>query len=241
MDERTYLEDVLGRSLTGAGGADLGRVTQVYRDNDTQRPEWAIVDTQHGRRFVPLRELTGQGETPQVPYTAEQVASAPEFDADAGHLSRSQEADLYQHYGLGYDVSTLLHDRTGLPVGLEGPGPAGNAPGAGGDAPREHVARHRAPDGDHEVRPGVLDAGVAPRDQASTSSGASEVSFGTGIGGSMMGNASTRSAAGTNANTDLSARDDLEITTGTERSSREGMPGDEVRGDAMTDIAEDRH
>ena len=239
MDERTYLEDVMGRSLTGAGGADLGRVTQVYRDNDTQRPEWAVVETTHGRRFVPLREVTGQGETPQVPYAADQVAAAPEVDADAGHLSRAQEAELYQHYGLDYDVSTLLHDRTGLPVGLEGPGPDRNA--ADRSAEGEHLGRHRAPDGDLDVGRGVLDAGVAPRDQAATSSRESEVSFGTGIGGSLMGNASTRSSAGTNANTDLSARDDLDLTTGTERSSREGMPGDEVRGDAMTDIAEDRH
>ena len=243
MDERIHLDDVMGHHLEGADAGALGRVTQVYRDADTQTAEWAVLETPAGSRFVPLQDVDLTSEAPRVPYTAAQVEQAPQFDPDAGHLTREEEADLYQHYGIEYDVSSLIQHQTGGQLGGASGQHVGRHRTAGGERAAEsesaRPAEEQHADGDHLVRPEVLDAGVAPRIQESVSRPSSEVSFGTGIGGSMMGNASTHSAAGTNANTDLSERDDLMATTGSERADRGDKPADAVRGDAMTDIAGD--
>jgi hypothetical protein len=245
MDERIHLDDVVGHHLEGADAGALGRVTQVFRDADTQTAEWAVLETPAGSRFVPLQDVDLTREVPRVPYTAALVEQAPQFDPDAGHLTRAEEADLYEHYGIEYDVSSLIQHQTGGQLGGASGQHIGRHRAQGGDEPaephpHEHSTEHAKAehvDGDHLVRPGVLDAGVAPRVQESVARATSEVSFGTGIGGSMMGNASTHSSAGTNANTDLSERDDLTTTTGSERAVRGDAPADAVRGDAMTDIA----
>jgi hypothetical protein len=102
-------------------------------------------------------------------------------------------------------------------------------------------------DADHDVRTGALDAGVEARDPegsaGTTGGGAGDeapgfgggTTMGTGPGGTAMGNAGTRSAAGTAANTELSDRDDLTTTSGSERSST-----DDATGDSMIDMARDR-
>jgi hypothetical protein len=87
-----------------------------------------------GRRrrvaFIPLADAETDATGLRVPYTAEQVSTAPRVDADAGHVSRGQEADLYLHYGIDYDVSRLVQDRTtglgagGDPIGSEQRQPA---------------------------------------------------------------------------------------------------------------------
>ena len=250
MDERPHPDDVMGQHLEGADAGALGRVTQVYRDADTQTAEWAVLETPAGSRFVPLQDVDLTSEAPRVPYTAAQVEQAPQFDPDAGHLTREEEADLYQHYGIEYDVSALIQHQTGGQLGGASgqhigrhratAGDESAGPDGVGEFDDAHPAEDQYADGDHLVRPGVLDAGVAPRVQESVSRPSAEVSFGTGIGGSMMGNASTHSSAGTNANTDLSERDDLTATTGSERAVRGDKAADAVRGDALTDIADDK-
>jgi hypothetical protein len=113
----------------------------------------------------------------------------------------------------------------------------------------EQTSGDASVDADHEVRRGALDEGTERRspELAGTQGGAAHgadtgvgagfggaATMGTGVGGSAMGNASSRSAAGTNANTDLAARDDLLTTTGSERSG-----GGDVTGDSMIDFARD--
>jgi len=229
MIDNDRLGDVEGAELLGSGDAPLGRVERVYRDDDSGQLAWAVLAVQGHARFVPLAEAELSDGALRVPYSADQVAASPEVDPDAGHVSRGQEADLYLHYGMDYDVSTLLHDQTAGPVVDE------STDDGGQDEQRSDgpVA------GDSAVRTGVLDVGTHRREPelAGASGGApgggSAATMGTGPGGSAMGNASLSSAAGTNANTDLSARDDLLTTTGSERS--EG--GGDVAGDSMIDIA----
>jgi len=94
----------------------IGEVVDIYLDNETDRPEWAVVRTGlFGLRstFVPLAEAREVGDELQVPHQRLQVKQAPNIEPD-GQLSAAEEAELYRHYGLDYDTVTL---DSGAPAG----------------------------------------------------------------------------------------------------------------------------
>src|SRR4029453_7469654 len=97
----------------------------IYLDNETDRPEWAVVRTGlFGLRssFVPLAEARGGGDELQVPHQRLQGKQPPNIEPD-GQLSAAEEAELYRHYGLDYDTVTL--DNGGAPADQALPEPAG--------------------------------------------------------------------------------------------------------------------
>ncbi len=121
--------DLQGASMLDSSGTKIGKVADVYVDNDTQTPEWALVHTGlFGGRgsFVPLAQahLADRGLT--VPYSKDQVKDAPNAEPD-GELSQDEEARLYSHYGLNYTEST---SDSGLPTAGT---PAAAAPARGHD------------------------------------------------------------------------------------------------------------
>jgi len=93
-----------GGSLVGKSGDKLGKVAQVYLDDETGNPEWATVNTGMfggGESFVPLSESTVSGSEISVPYDKAKVKGAPRVDQDGdGHISPDQEAELHQYYGM---------------------------------------------------------------------------------------------------------------------------------------------
>jgi hypothetical protein len=91
---------LIDADVRGANGVRLGSVSEIYRDDVSQRPEWVTVDLGGDRRFVPLREGELVDGEVRVPYSAEVVAGAPAYDPDAGQLREQDEAALYEHYGL---------------------------------------------------------------------------------------------------------------------------------------------
>jgi hypothetical protein len=102
----------------------IGEVVDIYLDNETDRPEWAVVQTGlFGLRssFVPLAEAREVGDELQVPHQRLQVKQAPNIEPD-GQLSAAEEAELYRHYGLDYDTVTLA---SGAPAGQTLTEPAG--------------------------------------------------------------------------------------------------------------------
>jgi uncharacterized protein (TIGR02271 family) len=129
------ISEVVGRPIVGANGEKLGDVGQVYLDDETGRPEWVTVKTGlFGTKetFVPISEATLNNDGLVVPYAKDLVKDAPRVDAE-GHLSKSEEADLYEHYGLVYGES---RSESGLPQGrADGVAEEGYA----GDARRESV------------------------------------------------------------------------------------------------------
>ena len=155
------LGDVTGHELIGSDGP-IGRIERVYRDDDTQRLEWAVV----GARFVPLAEAIVSGEAVRVPYSRAQVEQSPQVP-DTGHVYRGQEADLYLHYGLDYDVTSLVAHQTR--------GPHGDAAGQPAAIDTVVAGAEGGFDADQEVRPRHAETG-----------------FDTGAGGT----AGTHSAAG---------------------------------------------
>ena len=99
----------LGRVMVDRDSNKIGEVVDIYLDNETGRPEWAVVRTGlFGLRssFAPLAEAREVGDELQVPHQRSQVKEAPNIEPD-GQLSEAEEAELYRHYGLDYDTVTL--------------------------------------------------------------------------------------------------------------------------------------
>lgn len=110
------LENLDGKSLIGSDGSKLGTIADVYFDNDTREPEWALVRTGlFGTKssFVPITQSTVQADGIQVPFTKGQVSDAPRLDDD-GELSQEEEDLLSRHYGLSYSEAA---SDSGLPGG----------------------------------------------------------------------------------------------------------------------------
>lgn len=99
----------LGRVMVDRDSNKIGEVVDIYLDNETDRPDWAVVRTGlFGLRstFVPLAEARAVGDELQVPHQRLQVKQAPNIEPE-GQLSAAEEAELYRHYGLDYDSVTL--------------------------------------------------------------------------------------------------------------------------------------
>jgi uncharacterized protein (TIGR02271 family) len=96
-----------GEQLYDRDGDKIGTVEEIYLDAETGAPEWALVSTgMFGGKstFVPIREATEAGGTLRVPFDKATVKDAPRIEPD-GQLSRSEEAELYRHYGMEYSES----------------------------------------------------------------------------------------------------------------------------------------
>jgi uncharacterized protein (TIGR02271 family) len=88
--------------VVGNDGSDIGKVGQVYTDNDTGAPSWVTVKTGwFGTResFVPLNSATVEGDSIQVPFDKETIKGAPHNEAGEP-LSEDDERELYSYYGL---------------------------------------------------------------------------------------------------------------------------------------------
>jgi uncharacterized protein (TIGR02271 family) len=122
--------DWRGRTVVDRDGEKVGKLEEIYLDQETNTPEWALVNTGlFGTKssFVPLKDAEPTGEDVRVPYAKDQVKDAPSVDAD-GELSQREEDELYRHYGLEYSQAG---SSSGLP---EGSTPATGGPPSGGDA-----------------------------------------------------------------------------------------------------------
>ena len=104
-----------GRNAVDRDGNKIGTIEEIYLDQQTDRPEWALVNTGLLAKssFVPLAGATPQQDELRLAYEKAQVKDAPGVDPD-GELTQDQEAALYSHYGLDYSEG---HSDTGLPEG----------------------------------------------------------------------------------------------------------------------------
>jgi uncharacterized protein (TIGR02271 family) len=101
----TEVYDWRGRTVVDSSGEKIGKLNEIYLDQQTGKPEWALVNTGlFGTKssFVPLAGAAPAGEEVQVAFAKEEVKDAPGIDPDGGQLSQSEEQALYSHYGLEY-------------------------------------------------------------------------------------------------------------------------------------------
>ena len=106
----------IGRTACEPDGSKIGRIEDVYLDEQTGKPEWVAVATgMFGSRltFVPISGATSNGDDVMLNFTKQQVTDAPNAEAD-GALSQDDEARLYQHYGMDYSED---RSDSGLPDG----------------------------------------------------------------------------------------------------------------------------
>jgi uncharacterized protein (TIGR02271 family) len=93
-----------GRTVIGSDGEKIGKITDIYEDPDTGKPEWATVSSGlFGTKsnFVPLAGASPDGEDVRADVTKDQVKDAPGVEND-GDLSEPEERRLFEHYGVPY-------------------------------------------------------------------------------------------------------------------------------------------
>jgi uncharacterized protein (TIGR02271 family) len=117
MTNVTEAYDWRDRELIDSYGSKVGRIQALFRDEDTEQPEWAAVRTGlFGTKlsFVPIQNPEPSGEELRVPFSKDQIKDAPRIDDSEGQLSQQEEAELYSHYGMSYGES---RSDSGLPEG----------------------------------------------------------------------------------------------------------------------------
>lgn len=103
MENVNRAQDLIGNEIYDQDGQRIGRVGNVYVDDSTHQPEWVTVRTGVlGTResFVPLQGASTEENRINVDVPREKVRQAPKIDVEQGHLSDTEGADLYTHYGL---------------------------------------------------------------------------------------------------------------------------------------------
>lgn len=158
MTFRGTIEDLQNAVVVDRDGDKLGKVAQVYLDNDTRDPSWVTVKTGllgTNESFVPLDKSDYADGTITVPFEKSYIKDAPPI-AEDGELVREQEDELYRYYGI-----------SGGTGGQQDPGvdPTGSRDHAGRQdtpGPRNTAGRQDAPgarDDQDQHRPDVTDGG----------------------------------------------------------------------------------
>jgi hypothetical protein len=227
-----------GYEMIDRDGDRIGRITEIYLDQQTNEPEWATVKTGlFGTRqtFVPIRDATSEGEIVRVPFEKGHVKDAPNVDADQ-ELSQSEERELYEHYGIDYSQSrsgSQLPEPGGEPgqeppsgSGVSGAGGEAEAAGAGGgsaDAPA-------SADATAGREPGRATAGTggAPADSSGTAEG------GRGEGDLGTTERGERGESGEGERETFSTRDEAPLA-GADDPDRVERPGEPDRTETGAD------
>jgi uncharacterized protein (TIGR02271 family) len=128
MTQLTDAYDWRGRQVVDNDGDKIGTLEELFRDEQTREPEWAVIRTGFfGTKlsFVPLQGAAAAGEHVRVPVSKDQVKDAPRIDDADGQLSQDEEARLYDHYGMSYSEN---RSDSGLPEGQSAPDAYGREP-----------------------------------------------------------------------------------------------------------------
>jgi uncharacterized protein (TIGR02271 family) len=102
MFDRNDVNRLHGTTVRTTGGDKIGKVTQVYLDDQTGDPEWVTVRTGlFGTKesFVPLAVARFERDELVVDVSKDRVNGAPRVEQD-GDLSEQQEAEIYRYYGV---------------------------------------------------------------------------------------------------------------------------------------------
>jgi uncharacterized protein (TIGR02271 family) len=153
MISEQQARDVIGAQLIDSDGSKVGKVGQLFLDDQTGQPEWVAVNTGlfgSNESFVPLADASLTSGEVRVPYSKDKIKGAPNVDA-GGHLDESQEDELYRYYGIassGGHIDTsmsggMTSGRTEMDVdsGLQGTNMGAGMP-AGYDVDSSRGAGH---------------------------------------------------------------------------------------------------
>lgn len=116
MQDNNDATAMIGKTAYDSEGSKIGKVGQLFLDDQTGRPEFITVNTGFfgtSESFVPAGQATEDGDSVRLPYTKDVVKDAPNVDMDAGHLDESEEQRLYDYYrsaGTGVDSDSVRRD-----------------------------------------------------------------------------------------------------------------------------------
>lgn len=117
---------LMGAPVLGPDDEKIGTVGQVFVDPTSGRANWMTVHTGwfgRSESFVPLDTAEWDRERVHIQYGKDFVKDAPRIDTD-GALSHSEEAELYEYYGMSHDEDG---DRA---TGVGSDDPTGGSPSA---------------------------------------------------------------------------------------------------------------
>jgi uncharacterized protein (TIGR02271 family) len=103
MTTTEELQNMEGQTAVDVNGAKLGKIGQIYVDDQTGQPLWVTITTgMFGTKqnFAPLYGSRSDGGDLQLAVTKDMVADAPGIEAD-GRIEDSENEALYTHYS-GY-------------------------------------------------------------------------------------------------------------------------------------------
>ena len=109
MLEETRLRELMGRDVIDSDGKSIGNLETFFADRNTGRPEWLGVFTGTFRQhhyLVPVEGAEVDGSAIRVPWTKDQVTSAPDYRDPETSIPEELEREAYAHYGLQPAVST---------------------------------------------------------------------------------------------------------------------------------------
>ena len=109
------LSQAQGETVYSSDGEKIGKVEEIFYDEETNQPEWVGIGTGllgTKRVLVPVQGADFRSDGLYVPYSKEQAKAAPDVDSD--EISQDTESALYSHYGLSYSER---RSGTGLPEG----------------------------------------------------------------------------------------------------------------------------
>lgn len=141
--------DLIGHQVIDQEGHNVGKINQVYLDDNTDQPTWVSVHTGlFGRHetLVPLQGSQPVEEDIRVPYDKSVVKDAPHIDADR-HISPEEEQTVRQYYAQ-HGGPPMRGEETGMG---RGPGPQSTgrtdmaAGGAAGGMAGDAAMRDRDP------------------------------------------------------------------------------------------------
>jgi uncharacterized protein (TIGR02271 family) len=123
-------QQFIGRTAVDIEGSKLGKIDQVYLDDQTGVPRWITVTTgMLGTRqnFAPIYGSEFEGDQVRLAVSKDLVKDAPSIEDD-GHIEESEQDALYRHY-----AAYLATGQTGADAGYTGSDDlAGGAAGAQG-------------------------------------------------------------------------------------------------------------
>jgi uncharacterized protein (TIGR02271 family) len=100
MTKTNDVQQMIGRTAVDTDGTKIGKIGQVYLDDQTGEPVWVTVKTGmlgSKQNFAPLYGSKPAGDDIQLGVSKDLIQAAPTVDDD-GHLEDNENDALYQHY-----------------------------------------------------------------------------------------------------------------------------------------------
>lgn len=101
MSPDIRIDTLIGTAVTDRAGEKVGKIGQVYLDNEDGHPTWVTVKTgAFGKEaFVPISLLRHQADGIALPVTVDVVKDSPDVDVEKD-LTPLREDVLYRYYGV---------------------------------------------------------------------------------------------------------------------------------------------